>query len=57
MAEVRVGFIGCGGNARRHMRDLLKMVRVTYPDAVKSLELSLAANKSLETGAPVDLPI
>lgn len=33
------------------------LVRVTYPDAVKSLELSLAANRSLETGAPVDLPM
>jgi len=32
-------------------------VRVTYPDAVRSLELSLAANKSLDTGLPVDLPM
>ena len=31
--------------------------RLTYPDAMKSLELSLAANKSLETGLPVDLPL
>lgn len=32
-------------------------VRVSYPDAVKSLELSLAANQSLDTGLPVDLPM
>jgi len=31
--------------------------RVTYTDAMKSLELSLAANVSLETGQPVDLPM
>ena len=32
-------------------------VRITYPSAVKSLELSLAANQSLDTGLPVDLPM
>jgi len=45
MAEkVRLGFVSCGGIAEAHMKAL-----------VKTIEVTLAANKSMDIGRPVEI--
>ena len=57
MPEVKIGFIGDRGFLEAVRDNDPSKCWVSYPDAAKSLELSLAANQSLETGLPVDLPM
>lgn len=52
---MRIAFIGCGGIARAHADGLAKRTDLTFADAVKTLAFTLAANRSLETGLPVEV--